>query len=320
MAYSAVTRIDGAQTVCIADIRVNGGTQSRANINRDAVADYAEAMEGGAQFPPVVLFYDGDAYWLADGFHRYEAYARAGVNDVPAEIRQGTQRDAILFSVGANAAHGLRRTNEDKRRAVMVLLNDLEWSKWSNREIARQCSVSEYLVRDARGPICDKIADSSRTVTRGGTTFQQETANIGVRQETAQRSEPAPVPICDFIADSSRTLEAEEPETTPADPERRKLEKLTTDALIDEVLGLRADLADAKAELAKMKAERDALKTQVAELSADDDNSVIRQLQAKLKNAENAKWRESEKTLAAQRQVYALKKELQAQRGTEIPL
>lgn len=105
-----------------------------------------------------------------------------------------------------------------------------------------------------------------------------------------------------------------------SDSERRKLEKLTTDALIDEVLGLRADLADAKAELAKMKAERDALKTQVAELSADDDNSVIRQLQAKLKNAENAKWRESEKTLAAQRQVYALKKELKAMGQTEIPL
>ena len=128
MAYGAITRIDGEQTVCIADIRVNGGTQSRANINRDAVADYAESMESGAQFPPIVLFYDGHAYWLADGFHRYEAYARANRHEVLADVRQGTQRDAILYSVGANAAHGLRRTSEDKHRAIMVLLNDPDGS------------------------------------------------------------------------------------------------------------------------------------------------------------------------------------------------
>lgn len=104
------------------------------------------------------------------------------------------------------------------------------------------------------------------------------------------------------------------------DPERRKLAKLTPDALIDEVLGLRADLADAKAEAAKVKAERDALKVQVSELRASDSTSVISQLQIKLKNAENAKWREGEKTTAAMRQVHALKKELKRLGAVEIPL
>ncbi len=222
------------KTVNIADIRINGGTQSRAAINRDTVADYAEAMEAGAEFPPVIVFYDGSAYWLADGFHRYEAYARAGVNDVPAEIRQGTQRDAILYSVGANAAHGLRRTNEDKRRAVMVLLNDPEWSTWSNREIARQCSVSEYLVRDARGPICDKNADSERTVTRGGTTYQQKTANIGGGSKPDQvRVAPDDVEGLDPVEPAASNPEPE-PETSMSEPEdpatakvRRELAKLT---------------------------------------------------------------------------------------------
>ena len=36
----------------------------------------------------------------------------------------GGLRDAILFSVGANAAHGLRRTNADKRRTVLLLWED----------------------------------------------------------------------------------------------------------------------------------------------------------------------------------------------------
>jgi cell division protein FtsB len=106
----------------------------------------------------------------------------------------------------------------------------------------------------------------------------------------------------------------------PIDPERRKLAKLTPDALIDEVLGLRADLIEAKAELAKMKTERDALKAQVKDLSATDSGAVIRKLQAEADNAKNAKWREGEKALAALKQVHALKKELKTLGATEIPL
>jgi len=108
--------------------------------------------------------------------------------------------------------------------------------------------------------------------------------------------------------------------SAPVDPERRKLAKLTPDALMDEVLGLRADLKEAKAEAAKFKAERDALKVQLNELRATDSTGVISQLQIKLKNAENAKWREGEKTAAAMRQVHALKKELKAMGKTEIPV
>lgn len=104
------------------------------------------------------------------------------------------------------------------------------------------------------------------------------------------------------------------------DPERRKLAKLTPDALIDEVLGLRADLADAKAKAAKLTTERDALKAQVKDLSATDSGAVIRKLQAEADNAKNAKWREGEKALAALKQVHALKKELKTLGATEIPL
>lgn len=59
-------------------------------------------------------------------------------------------RDAILFSVGVNSSHGLRRTNADKRRSVMRLLDDAEWSTWSDREIARRCGVSQPFVGNLR--------------------------------------------------------------------------------------------------------------------------------------------------------------------------
>lgn len=131
-------------------IRSNGGTQSRAELNVDAVETYADAMRRGEAFPPAIVFYDGKEYWLADGFHREAAAVDAKLSELDVEVRQGTQRDAILFSAGANAVHGVPRTNADKRRAAMVLLADSEWCSWSDRKIASHCAVGEAFVSSLR--------------------------------------------------------------------------------------------------------------------------------------------------------------------------
>ena len=131
------------KTLKLEQIRIDGGTQPRVAIDEQVVADYAELYGSGFNLPPVTVFYDGVNYWLADGFHRYWANKKIDCEYVFADIRQGTQRDAILYSVGANASHGLRRTNADKRKALLIMLEDEEWSQWSTREIARQCGVSE---------------------------------------------------------------------------------------------------------------------------------------------------------------------------------
>ena len=107
-----------SQFIALADIRIDGETQSRARLDDEVVAEYAEAYGAGKSLPPVILYFDGSSYWLADGFHRYFGRKHGDFSDVEAEVRAGTRRDAILYSVGANAHHGLRRSNEDKRRAV----------------------------------------------------------------------------------------------------------------------------------------------------------------------------------------------------------
>lgn len=132
------------------DIRLDGGTQPRQFINQDVVNEYAEDMVETDNFPPMIVFNDGANYWLADGFHRYHANKKAGFVEVNADVRSGTLREAILFSVGANASHGLRRTNDDKRKAVTTMLQDIEWGEWSDREIATQCMVSHVFVARVR--------------------------------------------------------------------------------------------------------------------------------------------------------------------------
>lgn len=176
----------------IDQIRIDGGTQNRVEINQETVREYAESITEGATFPPVAVFFDGVDYWLADGFHRYHAHSHVGALDIDAETITGTQRDAVLYSVGVNATHGLKRSNADKRKAVETLLNDPEWSKWSDREIARQCSVSNHLVAnirkyhlgefpDSKSHLGESTEDKSnvRKVERNGKTYEQDTSNIG---------------------------------------------------------------------------------------------------------------------------------------------
>lgn len=126
------------------------------------VDDYCFAMIEGARFPPLVVFYDGQDYWLSDGFHRLQAAKLIELELIDCEIRQGTRRDAILFSVGANSQHGLRRNNADKRRAVETLLSDPEWSRWSDHEIARRCSVSQPFVSKLRSQVPGFAAQPQR--------------------------------------------------------------------------------------------------------------------------------------------------------------
>jgi len=169
-------------------ISINGGTQSRVSLNEATVAEYAEFIRLGGDLPPVIVFEDGSSIWLADGFHRFHAHRAAGAMEIACDVRPGTKRDAILFSVGANASHGLRRTNEDKRRAVMTLLNDAEWSKWSDNAIAKACAVSDKTVTAHRASIFGNSEDapSVRKVERNGTTYEQNTANIGKSSKKAE--------------------------------------------------------------------------------------------------------------------------------------
>jgi hypothetical protein len=133
------------------------------------VEDYAHDMKAGVRFPPVVVFYDGVTYWLADGFHRVLAAIKAGVKEVEADIRRGGKRDAILYAAGANDSHGLRRTQEDKRRAVLRLLEDPEWSRWSDREIGRHCKVDGKTVASLRISSVSDKSETRKYKTRHGT-------------------------------------------------------------------------------------------------------------------------------------------------------
>ncbi|MDJ0745114.1 MAG: ParB N-terminal domain-containing protein [Xenococcaceae cyanobacterium MO_167.B27] len=159
-------------------IRRDGDTQPRAAIDETTVSEYVEAMEAGAIFPPVTVFFDGEHFWLADGFHRVQAAETIGLLKVTVEVKQGSLREAILYSCGANATHGLRRSNEDKRRAVLRLLEDREWSQWSDRSIARRCGVHHKMVGRLRSSL-ELCSSERKYTTKHGTKATMKTEKIG---------------------------------------------------------------------------------------------------------------------------------------------
>lgn len=160
ISWSDLLTLSKASTVYtklpLSSIRRDGGTQSRVTLQPLTAQEYAEVVD---KLPPVVVYYDYDPitqpegnYWLADGFHRAKAHDLAGRTEIECEVRKGTQRDAILYSLSANENHGLRRNNADKRRAVETILRDKEWSREfkSDRAIAEACSVSHTFVQNIR--------------------------------------------------------------------------------------------------------------------------------------------------------------------------
>ena len=152
--------------ISISDIRLDGNTQARAGMKTETISDYAEAMKQGDQFPPVVVFNDGSNYWLADGFHRIYAARDIGLEEVDAEVREGSIHDAKRHAARANNKHGARPTREDKRHAVRMMLEDEELQKLSDREIAEDCEVSQPFVSKMRKTLGDNVITSAELPTQ----------------------------------------------------------------------------------------------------------------------------------------------------------
>lgn len=165
------------------DITVLPELQSRENgLNEEVVTEYVERFEplrglgpipGGANEIPYAqaknrydatgmprletVTPDHSTYWLASGFHRFEALERIGCEtEIPVEVYEGSMNDAKYISMTANRNHGLRRSNADKRRAVRMALEH-EWTyQMSNRGIAELVGVGESLVRSVRQELIEE--------------------------------------------------------------------------------------------------------------------------------------------------------------------
>lgn len=204
--------------LALIELRRDGGTQSRVGNHEETVEEYAGAMRDGRwqwhQGNALIAYGDNDGtYWLADGFHRIEAAARAGLGTVPCDVRPGSRRDAVLYAVGANSSHGLRRTRQDVRRAIELLVRDEEWGKWSNAEIARRVGCTDKTVAVVRGEL-EATSEIPRLDTRMGADGKARTVPVAPANPEPH-PDPANAPLTDAERYDLSLLGGFEPTDTP---------------------------------------------------------------------------------------------------------
>lgn len=124
------------------EISDHAGTQIRAELNAAKVAEYRVRMSDGDIFPPIEVFRHDGTYYKVDGAHRLQAAKELKCRTIRVRVVNASMRDAILFALAANARHGLPLTRADRRRAAMALLQDSEWSQFTDKEIGQRCGLS----------------------------------------------------------------------------------------------------------------------------------------------------------------------------------
>ena len=142
------------------DLTVLDELQTRVAMDEDAIEDYCNLIRNGMsyKFPPLEAIKDtaSGLLYLYDGFHRLAAYKRVAdegdYQTVMVRWRPGTLEDALWYAIAANQEHGIRRTNEDKRKAVQKALEHPRGKELSDRAIADWVGVSKTFIANMRKP------------------------------------------------------------------------------------------------------------------------------------------------------------------------
>lgn len=126
--------------------------QARGETRLELVAEYEEVLGEDIDMPSSEGRYvpDLDRVLMTDGIHTANARVNRGATAIPILLRLGTKTDADIDAAGANADHGSRRNNEEKRNAIKLLLRNPELCARSNNWLAEIAKVSPPLVEEVR--------------------------------------------------------------------------------------------------------------------------------------------------------------------------
>ena len=217
---------DATRWVLLDEIAVDERIQVRVGgLDEDKVREYAVVMAEGGEFPPVVLFREGDVLYLADGFHRVAAARRAGLGEILAEIRPGGYAGAVEYAEEANLTHGFALSTRDKRNIFeRRWRRGHEWRNLSDREIARVLGVTHPTIGAWRKKLEDGEAATGKflpvgdTLRIGADGKVRDVSNIQAANEQRVKeksSRPASKPAPHYVDDPEfdQTADWDEPET-----------------------------------------------------------------------------------------------------------
>lgn len=258
-------------------------------IEGEAFAALVEDVRANGVRRPVVMF-EG---MILDGRNRYMAAREAEVGFPVADF---TGPDPVAFVISENIHR--RHLTDTQRQMIGARIAKLPrgGDQTANGRIApTAAATADMLNTTVRG------IERARAVIDGGSPELVEAVESGAVTVSAA-AEVAKLPpaaqaqvvadgadavretakairqdsaVVDRVKAGATVSDARQPQppkadAEPIDPERRQIAKLTQDAMIDEIIGLRADVRELKDKNATLKAERDDLKARLAEATSDD--------------------------------------------------
>lgn len=293
----------------LADIRIDPefhayipdlSDEERGQLEQNIVAD-------GCRDPLVVW---GDI--LIDGHNRFEICTRLGLPFTVIE-KDFADREAALDWMDA---HQLGRRNLSPSTRKLLLgrrynrVKDARGGDRGNQHTVAK-GQNDPLPESTAARLAKEHGVSEATVKRAGKFAEEVEQNPELK---------AAVETGKSVAEVMRQLatEAREAEPKPAAPtpdpvdaaaakQRREIARLSTDGMIDEIIGLRDLVAEMKAKAAALKAERDKLRDQLKDFTGDKDD-VIRRLKREIDHKSSEMFRANEKFDAEKRKNYVLSK------------
>lgn len=149
-----------AVEVKLTDLSVDPKLQMRAKPHDGKyIMELVDVIQKGTVTEPIAVFHDptDGSLWVADGHARVDATRSSGGATIRASVHQGGLREAFEFALGANATHGVRRSNADLRHAVLTALADPDTKTYTSVKIAELCHCSDHYV----GALRNKLSAAS---------------------------------------------------------------------------------------------------------------------------------------------------------------
>ena len=180
-------------------------------------SDYVDLIKASScwPFPPLKCFRRGRKWVVVEGFTRGRAAITAECEHVP--IQPIDESEALLVALAANSEHGHRRTNADKRKAVLRAMS--EWPDDSAAAIAAKCKVSHTYVHKLRASLEEGVEEEEVA----GIELEESCPNCGLNL-WIERDDGSICSGCDHHYGepaANDELETQEPEpTSNATPEQ----------------------------------------------------------------------------------------------------
>ncbi len=140
-----------SENLPIWQIKLKKKFQARLNgLSQETVEEYAEAIKGGSEFPPIDVYHLPDnSYVLVDGWHRLRAHQLTGLTEIKVNVVEGSEEEAHDYAIfKANRKNGQRLTSADRRKIAYDAVREKRFEGMSSRKLGKIIGVSHALVNN----------------------------------------------------------------------------------------------------------------------------------------------------------------------------